>query len=161
MPVTIITADYQNETHATHILTLLDRYARDSMGGGEPLTEYVKNNLINQLAHFPTAFTLLAFQREQPIGIANCFFGFSTFYGQKLINIHDFAVEKSFRGQGISQLLLNKIEEIATQHHCCKITLEVLSNNHIAKAAYQKFGFSDYQLNEDAGHALYWQKILK
>lgn len=160
MTITIITADYQNKDHASQIVTLLDHYARDSMGGGEPLKEHVKNNLINQLAEFPTAFTLLALVDEQPVGIANCFFGFSTFYGQKLINIHDLAVEKAFRGQGISQALLNKIEDIAKQHQCCKITLEVLSNNYPAKAAYQKFGFTDYQLSDNAGNALFWQKIL-
>jgi ribosomal protein S18 acetylase RimI-like enzyme len=36
----------------------------------------------------------------------------------------------------------------------------VLSNNEAAKSAYQKFGFSDYELDPQAGTALFWQKLL-
>ena len=43
---------------------------------------------------------------------------------------------------------------------CCKLTLEVLDNNFIAKALYKKFGFSDYQLDPEYGNALFWEKKL-
>ena len=65
-----------------------------------------------------------------------------------------------FRGNGISQKMLEKVEEIARTKGCCKITLEVLSNNEAAKSAYRKFGFSDYVLDAKAGTALFWQKQL-
>jgi len=57
-------------------------------------------------------------------------------------------------------MLLEKVEEVACSKGCCKITLEVLSNNEIAKCAYSKFGFAGYELDPEAGSALFWQKKL-
>ena len=56
--------------------------------------------------------------------------------------------------------MLNKVEEIALAKGCCKVTLEVLSNNIVAKSAYLKFGFAGYELDPKAGSALFWQKTL-
>ncbi len=56
--------------------------------------------------------------------------------------------------------MLDKVEEVAIEKGCCKITLEVLSKNEAAKSAYKKFGFSDYELDPNAGSALFWQKRL-
>ena len=86
--------------------------------------------------------------------------GFSTFKCQPLINIHDLAVIKTFRGQGISQALLSKLEQLALKKGCCKITLEVLEGNIVAQNAYQKFGFAGYQLDPNMGKAMLWQKFI-
>ncbi len=56
--------------------------------------------------------------------------------------------------------MLDKVEEIVGAIGCCKITHEVLSNNEVAKSAYEKFGFSGYELDPEAGSALFWQKLL-
>jgi ribosomal protein S18 acetylase RimI-like enzyme len=69
-------------------------------------------------------------------------------------------VLENYRGKGLSHLILEKVEEIARAKDCCKITLEVLSNNAIAKSAYLKFGFAGYELDPKAGSALFWQKTL-
>ena len=53
-----------------------------------------------------------------------------------------------------------KVEEIAISKGCCKLTLEVLSGNAVAKASYEKFGFSGYELDPKVGNALFWQKSL-
>lgn len=82
-----------------------------------------------KLASVPHAFSLLAYSANQPVGLANCFDGFSTFKGLPLINIHDLVVVPPFRGQGIGQMLLKTIQDIAVEKGCCKLTLEVLSNN--------------------------------
>lgn len=161
MNVEIIEANYGKPEHQRDIPMLLNEYALDPMGGGAPLEEKVISDLVANLAKVPKAFTLLAYVDEEPAGLANCFEGFSTFACRPLLNIHDIMVRRPFRGQGISQKLLAKIEEIAAARHCCKITLEVLSNNEVAKGAYRKFGFSDYQLDPNAGSALFWQKSLK
>jgi len=42
----------------------------------------------------------------------------------------------------------------------CKVTMEVLANNHSAKASYSRFGFKAFELQEGAGIAEYWQKYL-
>jgi ribosomal protein S18 acetylase RimI-like enzyme len=142
------------------IVFLLDHYASDPMGGGEPLSDNVKQKLVVSLSNIPNAFSVLATVDGKPAGLVNCFEGFSTFKCKPLININDVTVITEFRGLGISQKMLDKVEQIARSRDCCKITLEVLSNNQPAMSAYRKFGFSEYELDPDAGSALFWQKIL-
>jgi ribosomal protein S18 acetylase RimI-like enzyme len=160
MNIEVIKADYLNEQHQKDIPMLLDSYAADPMGGGKPLDTEVKNNLVKELAKLPFAFSVIAYIDAKPVGLINCFEGFSTFSCKPLINIHDVVVLDEFRGNGISQIMLNKVEEIAKSKGCCKMTLEVLSENEVAKSAYRKFGFSGYELDPEAGTALFWQKKI-
>lgn len=139
---------------------LLNAYAQDPMGRGMSLKPEVLRNITEHLDALANAFSILAYVNSQPAGLVNCFEGFSTFACKPLINIHDIFVLEAYRGRGISQKMLDKVEEIAIDKGCCKITLEVLSNNEIAKASYRKFGFADYQLTPEAGTALFWQKEL-
>ncbi len=160
MKIDIIRADYTNPRHQQDLPALLNDYACDPMGGGEALSEEVQHSLVAKLAELPHAFSVIAYVDDKPAGLANCFEGFSTFAAKPLINIHDLAVKSEFRGLGISQRLLSAIEEIGREKGCCKITLEVLSNNEVAKSAYQKFGFAGYELDPNAGGAVFWQKKL-
>jgi ribosomal protein S18 acetylase RimI-like enzyme len=160
MNIKVIEADYLDKRHEKEIPMLLDEYATDPMGGNKPLDEDVKNNLVKELSKLPHAFSIIAYVDGQPAGLVNCFEMFSTFLCKPLINIHDVIVLNKYRGNGISQKMLEKVEQIARAKGCCKITLEVLSNNEAAKSAYRKFGFSDYELDPEAGTALFWQKIL-
>jgi len=160
MNIEVIRADYGNPQHAELIVELLNHYARDPMGGAEPLSDYARTHLVAELAKRPFALTLLALVDGNGAGLANCFEGFSTFSCQPLLNIHDMAVSSAFRGLGISQHLLMAVEAEARQRGCCKITLEVLEGNTVAQASYRKFGFAGYQLQEAAGSALFWQKTL-
>lgn len=160
MKIEVVKADYANAKHQADIPYLLDLYACDAMGGGKPLDPHAKENLVGLLADIPHAFSVLVYVDDQPAGLANCFQAFSTFACKPLINIHDVVVVSQFRGLGLSQKILEKVEEIAVSIGCCKITLEVLSNNVAAKSAYQKFGFGSYELDPSAGSALFWQKTL-
>ncbi|MFQ3172362.1 MAG: ribosomal protein S18 acetylase RimI-like enzyme [Oleispira sp.] len=65
-----------------------------------------------------------------------------------------------YRGLQLSQLMLDKVEEIARTRNCCKLTLEVLTGNTVAQNAYVKFGFLDYVLSPEMGSAMFWQKVL-
>jgi len=160
MGLRIFQADYQNSQHAAYIVALLDAYARDPMGGGEPLSEFVKQNLIESLSNIAHAVSVIATVDGKPAGLINGFEGFSTFKCKRLLNIHDVTVLPQYRGRQISQKMLEKVEQIARSRNCCKLTLEVLSNNRGAKSVYSKFGFSDYELDPEAGTALFWQKQL-
>ncbi|WP_413737439.1 GNAT family N-acetyltransferase [Sodalis sp. RH21] len=160
MRIEVIKADYGNPQHAGQIVELLDHYARDPMGGAEPLSDYARGHLVKELARRPDALTLLALVDDRPAGLANCFTGFSTFAARPLMNIHDIAVSPAFRGLGISQHLLAAIEDEARARNCCKITLEVLEGNAVAQASYRKFGFAGYELQPETGRALFWQKKL-
>jgi ribosomal protein S18 acetylase RimI-like enzyme len=160
MTVTVIRADYADPAHAAAVVALLDAYARDAMGGGTPLSDAVRRALIPALAQQPNAFSLLAYIGDQPVGLANCFFGFSTFAAKPLINVHDVVVIESARGQGIGKALFAEIEHIAADAGACKVTLEVLSGNSPAKALYASLGYGDYALDPETGTALFWQKRL-
>ncbi|RLU00641.1 GNAT family N-acetyltransferase [Ketobacter sp.] len=152
--------DYHDPQQARHLVQLLDHYARDPMGGGEPLADAVQANLVTGLAQRPFAFSLMCYVNGQPAALTNCFEGFSTFAAKPLINVHDIVVHRDYRGLGLSQILLNKVETLARERGCCKITLEVLSGNTTAQGAYRKFGFEQYQLDPNAGQAQFWQKPL-
>ena len=152
--------DLADARDSAALLSLLDGYARDPMGGGEPLSEEVRIALIPQLKRCGHYLGVIAWHGETPVGLINGFEGFSTFAARPLLNIHDIVVTPAVRGTGLSQRLLAKVEEIARIRGCCKLTLEVLSNNHVAQDAYRKFGFEAYQLDPQAGQALFWQKSL-
>ncbi|MFK3795899.1 MULTISPECIES: GNAT family N-acetyltransferase [unclassified Pseudomonas] len=158
--VLVLQASYSNPVHAEAIGFLLNQYAEDAMGGGQSLSLDTREQLAIELAKRPHAFSVLAFISGEPVGLVNCFEGFSTFACRPLVNVHDVVVIGSARGQGISQKMLAKVEEIARQRGCCKITLEVLEGNEVAQGAYRKMGFSDYQLDPQMGRALFWQKAL-
>lgn len=156
----IVDVDYTNPKHAADLLLMMDTYASDIMGGGQPLAPEVKARLVPELAKLRHAFSVLCYRDEQVVALANCFYGFSTFKCKPIVNIHDFVVRSEWRGQGISQLVLAHIQDIGRQNHCCKITLEVLANNRAAQKAYTKFGFAPYQLDPSAGCAQFWQKEI-
>ncbi|MBO9497249.1 GNAT family N-acetyltransferase [Thalassotalea sp. G20_0] len=161
MKIELIVADYSNKKHADDLVSLLNDYAIDPMSGNEPLDQYVKENLAKELGKVTSAFSILCYVDGKPAGFANCFEGFSTFKCKPLINIHDIAVKNEYRGKKLSQIILDKIEEIAFQKGCCKITLEVLEGNKLAQQAYLKYGFEPYKLNSDNGCAQFWQTIKR
>ena len=161
MDIKIIKADYLNAEHAKQIAILMDSYALDPMGGGKPLAKEVRNNLSQELSKLPYAFSIISYVNDIPAGLVTCFELFSTLSCKPLINIHDVIVLPEFRGNSLSQKMLEKVEEIAVYRGCCKLTLEVLEGNQIARSSYTKFGFTDYTLDPKMGHALFWQKTLK
>lgn len=160
MSIEIVKADYLDETHAKEISALMNSYATDPMGGGKPLAEEVKNNLAKELSKLPYAFSIISYVDGIAAGVVNCFEQFSTFSCKPLINIHDIIVLQEYRGHNLSQKMLQRVEEIAISKGCCKLTLEVLEGNQVARSSYNKFGFSDYKLDPKMGKALFWQKIL-
>ncbi len=158
--IDIVLADYRNPTHAASVVDLLDGYARDPAGGGTPLAPEVKRDLAGALAVRPQAFSVLAFDGDAPIGLTNCFEGFSTFACRPLVNVHDVVVVASHRGQRVAQRMLERVEQEARARGACKLTLEVLSGNQPALRAYEREGFAGYQLDEAFGAAIFLQKKL-
>lgn len=156
----IVIADLSQASHAKAIFHLLNEYAKDDMGGGSELSSFVKRNLVPELRKRIGTHAVLAFVDGTPAGLAICFEGFSTFLCRPLLNIHDLVVSSGYRGRGISRRLLAKVEEIAESIGCCKITLEVLEGNAVAKNVYIASGYSGYELNPKVGKAMFWQKKL-
>ncbi len=133
--IEVLVADYFDEQQGKDVSYLLNCYASDPMGGGSPLPARVQENLVSELRKIPHAFSIICYLDNKPVGLMNCFDGFSTFKCKPLINIHDVVVLEDYRGHGISQLMLAKVEELAREKGCCKLTLEILEGNEAAKKA--------------------------
>src|SRR5262245_24179868 len=143
MDLLIREADFDDERDAKGIVAILDSYASAPVGGGQPLSPAVPERVVPMLREHPTSLVLLAFVDDQPVGIAVCFFGLSTFRAAPLLNIHDLAVLPQYHGRGVGQALLKAVEDRARRKGCCKLTLEVLDDNSRARDIYRRFGFED------------------
>ena len=161
MQIEIIAVDYNNQKQAAELIMLLDGYALDPMGGGESLPESTKQNLVKQLAMRNDTFSFIAYVDGKAAGLVNAIQGFSTFKAKPLMNIHDITVLSEYRGKGLSRLLMAAVENLAREQDCCKLTLEVLQGNEVAKAAYLNYGFAGYELDPEQGQAMFWDKSLK
>lgn len=158
--IDIVDADFSLPAHGTATIELMRYYALDPMGGGQALSRHAQENLIHELRIRSSIHGVLAFADKDPAGLIIYIEGFSTFACQPLINIHDVIVRQQHRGQGIAKRMLQRVEAIAQEMGCCKLTLEVLENNYVAQAAYRSFGFHGYELNPKMGKALFWEKKL-
>lgn len=156
----VLIADYRDASHAQAVIDLLDTYARDPAGGGTPLGADVLAGLPTALAARPQAFSVLAFDGDEPVGLINCIEGFSTFACRPLVNVHDVVVLASHRGRRIAQHMFACVEAEAIRRGACKLTLEVLDGNQPALRAYAREGFASFQLDPAYGSALFLQKKL-
>lgn len=163
MSIEIKHVDFSLDWMSNELVSVLNEYACDPMGGNKPLNEKVLSTLADKLSQRNDAISLIAIDTDKPqkaIGILNAFEGFSTFQAKPLLNIHDVYVKKEYRGQKVAQQLFLYLEKMAIASQCCKLTLEVLDKNTPAKRAYQKLGFSGYELDPTVGHAVFWQKDI-
>ena len=161
--VRVCLADYARTSHAQAVVSVLDAYARDPMGGAEALSDFARQNLVASLAARPFAFSVLAFLGDDdstPVGLVNCLEGFSTFACRPLVNVHDIAVMPGYRGQRIGERMLALVEGLARERGAVKLTLEVLSGNGPAVRLYERVGFVNYQLDPALGSAGLMQKWL-
>jgi ribosomal protein S18 acetylase RimI-like enzyme len=158
---TICRADYGNPVHGAALVSLLDAYAQDPMGGAHALSDFAKANLVTSLAARPQAYSVLAFEGEVAVGLVNCIEGFSTFACRPLVNVHDVAVLASHRGQRVAEKMLALAETIARERGACKLTLEVLQGNAGAARLYRRIGFANYELDPAMGQAQFMQKWLE
>jgi ribosomal protein S18 acetylase RimI-like enzyme len=148
MSVHVREADFDDDREVNGFIAVLDSYASAPVGGGRPLKPGVRERVVPMLRDHPTSLVLLAFVDDEPVGIAVCFFGLSTFRARPLLNIHDLAVLPQYRGKGVGQALLEAVEDRARRKGCCKLTLEVLDDNTRARDLYRRFGFDDVVVGE-------------
>ncbi len=141
MSIQVIASDLDNSSLAESLVLLLNEYAMDQMGGSKELSTYTKNNLVASIKNRPDFFSFLAFDENKPVGLLNAIENFSTFQCKPIMNIHDVYVINGYRGKGLSRKLFLAIEALAKERGCCKMTLEVLQHNKIARQAYENFGY--------------------
>jgi GNAT superfamily N-acetyltransferase len=158
--VEIIEADLTQPSQQQAVVTLTAAYAADRMGGGQPLSDEVRRALIPGLRRHPGTLIFLAYHEGEPVGIATCFRGFSTFAARPLINIHDLAVLPAYRGRGIGRRLLQAVESKAREEGCCRLTLEVWEENLTARRTYEAAGFGQASYANASGSTLFLSKVL-
>jgi ribosomal protein S18 acetylase RimI-like enzyme len=152
-------ANLDDAVDADAIVLLLNAYASDSRGGGQPLPEDVQQRLVAGLRATPGARVWLAFDGTETTGVCVAFLGYSTFQARPLLNIHDLAVLPAQRGRGTGHALLAAAQAQALAEGCCKLTLEVQEDNSPARRLYERFGFADVRYG-DSGPTRFLGKPL-
>jgi ribosomal protein S18 acetylase RimI-like enzyme len=152
-------ADLGDESDAAAIVLLLNAYAGDPRGGGQPLPSAVQARLVAGLRRTPVARVWLAFDNHEPVGVCVGFLGYSTFQALPLLNIHDLAVLPGQRGRGTGRALLAAAEAHALAEGCCKLTLEVQEDNAPARKLYESFGFRDVRYG-NSGPTRFLGKVI-
>ena len=153
--IDIVKCDLNDPGHADAFLRLTAGYMADPMGGSEPWTQEQREKIVRDLSRNSSTLILLARFNGEFIGLCTCFFSYSTFMAKPLINVHDIFVEESYRKKGVGRQMLNKVEEIAREKDCGKITLEVRKDNLDARELYRSLGFHD-----ETPSVFFWSKRL-
>lgn len=156
----VIEAQLALPEHQRAVVAMTAAYAMDVMGNGGPLPPDVLARLVPALREHPTTLVFLAYVAGEPVGIATCFVGFSTFAARPLINVHDLSVLPEHRGRGIGRALLEAVEQKARERAYAKVTLEVQEHNSQARRVYEAAGFTQALCDTDAGGALFYAKSL-
>jgi len=144
--------DLNNKEHTNALFLLMDNYMRDPMGSEKPLEKKIFNKMTEGLKKQSNYVGVLLKHESEYVGLANCFYAFSTFKAARLLNIHDFIVLKSQRGKGLGHHLIKAVKEVASNTDCCKITLEVRTDNPVAQNLYLSERF-----DKTEPEYLFWQ----
>lgn len=160
MPVEVKAVDFEDPIQADDLVSLLDHYSCDPMISGKPLDDSIKQCVVEEMNRRPHVGSAIVYVDDQPAGLINFAEGFSTFNAKSLMNIHDVVVHRDYRGRGLSRKLFEFVESEAMRRDCCKVTLEVLGGNDVAKSAYRNFGYAAYRLSHDTGVAEFWEKKI-
>ncbi len=87
-----------------------------------------------------TAEAIVAFDGEIPIGYAVFYPSFSTFRGQRGFYLEDIYITKSYRKQGVGEMILKFIANLAKSRGFERIDFLVLEWNSPAVEFYKKLG---------------------
>lgn len=79
-----------------------------------------------------------------------------SFKNEKSIWLHQLAVDKEYRGQGIAKSLIEELESVSTN---CVIEFSVKEDNHSAIALYEKLGYEKQFFNPEIDQIMY-NKVL-
>jgi ribosomal protein S18 acetylase RimI-like enzyme len=152
----ITICDYSNPACLQAVVSLINAYIYDEMGGGNPLSQEEQQQVIEGLRNHPKSIVLLAHEAGAFVGLLTAFENFSTFTAMPMINIHDVFVFKEYRGKGLGRQLMNAIIDEAKKRKCSRVTLEVRKDNHKAQILYRSLGFEEVEQG-----MFYWRKYLK
>ncbi|MDR0748406.1 MAG: GNAT family N-acetyltransferase [Tannerellaceae bacterium] len=155
MDIQLVACDYRNTAHRKAVVTLMNAYVNDEMGGGNPLDENEQILLLEGLEKHQESIVILAETEGVFAGLLVAFENFATFTVRPMINIHDVIVLEGYRGKGIGRKLMQAITAEAGKRGCSRITLEVREDNVNAQKLYRSEGFGEVEPNH-----YYWRKYL-
>lgn len=148
--------NYTDSDDLKAVAFLLNAYIEEEEGEDKMLTPLQQLRLISNLDEHPKSVVLLAKVDGAYAGLVVAFENFSTFTVKPMLNIHDVIVLKEFRGKGVGRKMMEKVEEVAHQLTCSRITLEVRHDNAVAQELYKSFGFADTEFP-----MYFWRKYLE
>ncbi len=76
-----------------------------------------------------SCFCYIAFDNNQPVGMAFCYYTFSTMLAKKGIYLLDLYVREKARGKGVGKALFNQLACHALEHDCKRIDWDCLNWN--------------------------------
>lgn len=149
--------DWNSPEDGLTAVNLLNSYAQDSLVGAAPLSAFVKERLPAAMEAMAGAFSVIGFQADVPIALANCFSILSPLTCKPVVKIQDLIVLSHACDSGIEQGMLSFVEEHARQAGALHVSLEVLNKNERAIRSYVSCGFARYG---SAEHAVLLEKRI-
>ncbi len=80
--------------------------------------------------------------KSQVIGFSTAIIRNGFAQGEKILHISELGVLSKYKRHGIGRKLIEHLEQIAKEHNCARIELNVFNNNEAAKCFYKNMGFN-------------------
>jgi ribosomal protein S18 acetylase RimI-like enzyme len=122
-------------------------YAADKVATGEwpperseELAKAQTDQLLPEGPHTPGMLLLMA-ESEQDGAVGYAWLALAT-QDVSRAWIYDISIDGEQRGKGYGRALLNGLEQVALEHGCSSIGLNVFAGNDVARRLYERAGFS-------------------
>jgi GNAT superfamily N-acetyltransferase len=139
---------------ASAILSLLSQLARfEQAPDGIRLTEEAIQN--DAFGDHPRFEVLLAETRGRPCGLLIFYQAYSSWAAAPTLMVHDLFIEPAHRRTGAGRTLLAVAARLAEERGCCRMDVNVLAWNDVARGFYASLGFAPlenwlpYRLEKD------------
>ena len=114
----------------------------------EAASAFIKERIINN-----ESIIYLAFVGEEAIGFTQLYPIFSSTRMKRVWLLNDLYVDKKYRGQGISKMLMDEAKKLTEETSAAALVLETEKSNEIGNSLYPSAGFT---LENDVNH-YYWE----
>ena len=78
---------------------------------------------------------------ERPLGFVQLFPSFSSLKARRLWVLNDLFVASEGRGAGVGRALMDRARRHAEESGACRLTLETMRDNDVAKSLYRSLGY--------------------
>lgn len=96
----------------------------------------------SELVETGALMSFIAYIDNEPVGVMNAFYKYTTFTGRKIFYIEDLYARANCRGCGTGGKFLDKAKEIAIKNDCEQIELKCASWNKNSAGFYKSHGMT-------------------